>query len=74
MSVRRLFGTNTTATYIIAISVIIVAFLLLGGGPWIRGMMHGRGSMSMSHLNWAQILISLVIGFLLGFIAGRRKW
>jgi hypothetical protein len=74
MSAKRLFGTNSTAIYVIAIVVIIVAFLLLGGGPWVRGMMHGNGSMGMSHLNWAQILISLVIGFLLGLLAGRRKW
>jgi len=73
MSARRI-KTNTTATYIIVIVVIIVAFLLLGGGPWVRGMMHGNGSMGISHLNWAQILISLVIGFLLGMLAGRRKW
>ncbi len=74
MSAKRLFGTNKTAIYIIAIVVIIVAFLLLGGGSWARGMMHGNGSMGISHLNWAQILISLVIGFLLGLLAGRRKW
>jgi hypothetical protein len=74
MRAKRLFGNNSTAVYIIAIVVIIVAFLLLGGGPWVRGMMHGNGSMSTSHLNWVQILISLVIGFLLGLLAGRRKW
>ena len=74
MSAKRLFGTNKTAVYIIAIVVIIGAFLLLGGGPRLGGMMHGNGSMSISHLNWAQILISLVIGFLLGLFAGRRKW
>jgi hypothetical protein len=74
MSVKSLFVTNITAIYIIAIVVIIVAFLLLGGGgPWVRGMMHGDGSMGISHLNWIQILNSLVIGFLLGLLVGRRK-
>jgi H+/Cl- antiporter ClcA len=74
MSTKRLFGNHSTAIYIIAIVVIILAFLLLGGGQWLRGMMHGNGSIGISHLNWAQILISLVIGFLLGLLAGRRKW
>jgi hypothetical protein len=73
MSSRRI-TTNTTALYLIALVVIIVAFLLLGGGPWIRGMMHGSRSISMAHLNWVQILISLALGFLLGLLVGRRKW
>jgi hypothetical protein len=66
--------SNSTALYLIAIVVIIVAFLLLGGGPWIKGMIHGRGSIGMAHLNWAQILVSLGLGFLLGLIVSRRKW
>jgi hypothetical protein len=72
MSARRI-TTNTTVLYIIAIVIIIVAFLLLGGGPWLKGIMHGSRSIGMVHLNWAQILISLAIGFLLGMLAG-RKW
>jgi H+/Cl- antiporter ClcA len=71
MSTRR----NTTIIYIIiAVVIIIVAFLLLGGGPWIKGMSHGSSSMGMVHLNWAQVLISLVIGFLLGLVVAKRKW
>jgi len=66
MSTRK----NTTAIYIIAIVVIVVAFFLLGGGPWIKGMTHG----SISNLHWGQILISLGLGFLLGWIVSRRKW
>jgi hypothetical protein len=73
MSARRI-KTNKSVLYIIAIVIIIVAFLLLGGGPWLRGLTHGSSSIGMAHLNWAQILISLVIGFLLGLLAGRRKW
>lgn len=66
---------NTKVIYIIiAVVIIIVAFLLLGGGPWIKGMTHGSSSMGMVHLNWAQILISLVIGFLLGLVVGKKKW
>jgi hypothetical protein len=30
--------------------------------------------MGMSNLHWGQILISLGLGFLLGWIASRRKW
>jgi hypothetical protein len=73
MSTGRI-TTNTTALYLIAIVVIIVAFLLLGGGPWLKGMMHGGHSMGMAQLNWAQILISLAIGFLIGLLVGKRKW
>jgi hypothetical protein len=70
MSTRK----NTTAIYIIAIVVIVVAFFLLGGGPWIKGMTHGSRSIGISNLHWGQILISLGLGFLLGWIVSRRKW
>jgi len=63
-----------TIYYVVAISVIVIAFLLLGGGPWLRGMGHGYGSMGMTNLRWGQILISMGLGFLLGWIASRRKW
>jgi hypothetical protein len=60
--------------YVIAFAVIVVAFLLLGGGPWLQGMGHGNRSMGMTNLRWGQILISLGLGFLLGWLASRRKW
>ncbi len=60
--------------YVIAFVVIIVAFFLLGGGPWIKGMGHGHGSLGMTNLRWGQILISLGLGFLLGWLASRKKW
>jgi hypothetical protein len=74
MSTRRFVTANRTVLYIIAIAVIIVAFMLLGGGPWMTGMMHRGRSMGTVQLNWVQILISLGIGFLLGLLASRRKW
>ena len=66
--------SRKTLTYVVALLVIVVAFLLLGGGPWMTGMMHRGRSMGTVHLNWVQILISLGIGFLLGLLASRRKW
>ncbi len=60
--------------YIIAFAVIVIAFLLLGGATWMKGLGHGGGSMNMASLRWGQILISLVLGFLLGWFASRRKW
>ena len=73
MNARRR-TSNTAVQYIIAILIIIVAFLLLGGGPWFRGMMHGSGSIGFGGINWVHVLISIAIGFLLGYLAGRRKW
>jgi hypothetical protein len=73
MTTKRV-TTNRTVYVIIAIAVVIIAFLLLGGGPWIKGITQGGGSMHMANWNWAQILVGLVIGFVLGLLAGRRKW
>ena len=74
MRTRRIIITNKTVLYLIAFAVIIVAFLLLDGGMWIKGMMHGSRSIGMANLNWVQILISLGLGFLLGWIVARREW
>jgi TRAP-type C4-dicarboxylate transport system permease small subunit len=60
--------------YVIAAAVIIIAFLLLGGASWMQGMGHGKGSMGTVSLRWGQILISLGLGFLLGWVASKKKW
>jgi hypothetical protein len=65
---------DTRIIYIVvAIAVVVIAFLLLGGIPWIQGMGHGHGSMGMTSLRWGQILISLGLGFLLGWVASKRR-
>jgi membrane associated rhomboid family serine protease len=70
----RIFSSNRTVAYIIAVVVVIVAFLLLGGKNWMAGNMQGGGS--IGNLNWVQILIGFVLGFLLGVVVSkrRRKW
>ena len=70
MSTRR---ETTILYYVIAFAVIVVVFLLLGGGPWIKGMTHGSGSMNLSDLHWGQILISLGLGILLGWMICKRR-
>ena len=70
MSIKR----NMAVIYILAIVVIVMAFFLLGGGEGIKSIAHGGRTMSMSNLHWGQILISLGLGFLLGWIVSRRKW
>ncbi len=66
---------ETRILYIVGVIVIIViAFLLLGGTSGIKGLGNGTGSMGMTSLRWGQILISLGVGFLLGWLASRRRW
>jgi hypothetical protein len=59
---------------VVAIAIIVIAFLLLGGTSWLKGIGNGSSSMGMTNLRWGQILISLGLGFLLGWLASRRKW
>jgi hypothetical protein len=73
MRTRRITTVNNTALYLIALVVIIVAFLLLGGGHWAHGMMHGSRSMGMAGWSWVQIFVSAGIGFLLGYLVARRR-
>jgi hypothetical protein len=66
---------ETRTLYIVgAIAIIVIAFLLLGGTSTIKGIGHGGGSMGLTNLRWGQILISLGLGFLLGWLASRKKW
>lgn len=64
---------SDTSRYLIALAIIIVAFLLLGGGAWIKGLTQGGGAHGMAGLQWTQIFISLVVGILIGYLAGRRR-
>lgn len=73
MSKRRIASINTTAIYVIAVVAVVVAFLLLGGGQWIKGLSHESRSVGVIHLNWVQIIISLSLGFILGVVVGKRK-
>jgi uncharacterized protein YneF (UPF0154 family) len=72
MSSKGITLTNTTL-YILAIVVIILAFLLLGGGPWMNGMIHRSRTVGMANLNWLQIIISLGLGFILGVLVSKRR-
>ena len=66
---------ETRTLYIVgAIAIIVIAFLLLGGTSWLKEIGNSSGSMGMTNLRWGQILISLGLGFLLGWLASRRKW
>ena len=71
MSTRR---DRRIIYYLIAAAIIVIAFLLLGGADWMKGMGHDHGSMGTVSLRWGQILISLGLGFLLGWIVSKRKW
>lgn len=66
-------ATNRTTFLVIALVVVIVAFLLLGGVPWIKGITHGNAPMETSNWNWTQILISMGIGFIIGLLVGKRN-
>lgn len=66
---------ETRIFYIVgAIAIIVIVFLLLGGTSALRGIGNGNGSTGMTSLRWGQILISLGLGFLLGWVASRKRW
>jgi hypothetical protein len=65
-------SSNRTAYFVIAILVIVIAFLL-GTGPWLKDLLHVHGSMGMANIHWTQIFIGVGIGFILGLIVSKRK-
>lgn len=73
MSTKRFLNSDRTALYFLAALVILVAFILIGGGSWVKGLGHGSGPVSLGQLQWLQILVSLGLGFLVGWLVFRRK-
>jgi hypothetical protein len=70
---RGLFrSSNKSIVYMVVILVIVIAFFLLEGDAWFRGAML-KGSGSLGALQWGQIIIALIVGFLLGLVFSRRK-
>ncbi|MBN2756896.1 MAG: hypothetical protein JXR51_06925 [Bacteroidales bacterium] len=69
----RKTSKNQTLVYVIVIAVIVVAFLELEGGNWINGMMHQGRLSFMNHWDWTQIIISIVIGFVIGLFVAKKK-
>lgn len=68
MKTEKIRAIIKTSLYFIAFAAIIVAC------DTEQGMMHGNGgSMDTGSWNWAPILISLVIGFLLGYLVARKR-
>jgi len=73
MNTRKFKSSNRTIMYIIAVLVILAFLIWLDGGRSINGMMHRNSSIVVYHWNWAQILISLGIGFVLGILYSKRR-
>ncbi len=73
MSIRKFNTSKNFVPYLIALVVIVIAFLLLGGDHWFRGIMHGNHSLNISDWNWVTILISMGVGVLIGILLIRRK-
>jgi hypothetical protein len=68
METVSITATMKTTLYFIMLSAIMIAC------DTQQVMMHEDGrSMDLGDLHWAQILISLVKGFLLGYIVARRR-
>jgi hypothetical protein len=68
ISVRKSGLRFASAICFIAVSFFVVAC------DNTQGMMHeGSRSMNMGNLNWAQILIGIIIGILLGYLFARRR-
>jgi hypothetical protein len=72
MTIRRIATKIITSLYFIAIVVIMEAC------DTGQGMMHGSNSIGTDNWNWLQILISLGLGILLGFVLclaiSRKRW
>jgi hypothetical protein len=69
MNSQIIIKSIRTGLYLFAFAAVIVAC------DNQQGMMQGGGgSTSMGNWNWAQILIGIIIGILLGYLfAGRKK-
>ena len=74
---NNLMNTKSNTPLVIAFVVVIVLFLLFGGGAMTGGMMnggmHGSGWMGERSWMWFPTLITLGIGVVLGWAIFKKK-
>ncbi|MDO8896205.1 MAG: hypothetical protein Q7V19_01045 [Bacteroidales bacterium] len=74
MSIGLFRSSNKSIGYLVSILVIVIAFFLLEGDTWLKEAIQ-RGSVNIGTLHWAQIIIALIVGFILGLVFTRRgRW
>ena len=70
-------NTTTNKPLVIAFVLIVVLFLLFGGGAMTGGMMnggmHGSGWMGERSWMWTPALIALCLGVVLGWVIFKKK-
>lgn len=69
---KRINISNKLALYIIAALCVVVAIMIFGGAEWLRGV-RMDGSLGLNHLNWPHILLSIGLGFGLGWLVFKRN-
>ena len=74
---NNLMNTKTNTLLVIAFGVVVVLFLLFGGGAMTGGMMNGgmngRGWMGDRSWMWFPAIFTLVIGIALGWLIFKKK-
>lgn len=78
---NNLMNTKSNTPLVIAFVVVIVLFLLFGGGAMTGGMMNGgmhnglneNGWMSNRGWMWFPTLITLGIGIVIGWVIFKKK-
>jgi len=70
-------NTKNNTPLVIAFAVVVVLFLLFGGGAMTGGMMnggmHGSGWLSERGWMWIPALITLSLGVVLGWVIFKKK-
>jgi hypothetical protein len=70
-------NTTTNKPLVIAFVLIVVLFLLFGGGAMTGGMMnggmHGSGWMGERSWMWTPALVTLGLGVVLGWLIFKKK-
>lgn len=78
---KNIMNTKSNRSLVIAFVVVIVLFLLFGGGAMTSGMMNGgmhngfneNGWMSNRGWMWFPTLITLGIGIVIGWFIFKKK-
>ena len=70
-------NTTTNTPLVIAFAIVVVLFLLFGGGAMTGGMMsdgvHGTGWMGDRGWMWTPTLVTLCLGVVLGWVLFNKK-
>ena len=71
MSIKTSNSLNKTMVFILVTLIAILVVMVFGSSDWIRSV-HANQSLGINSWCWTQIIISIALGFGLGWVVFKK--